>query len=195
MAFPCRERDLRVIRPFVYVREKSLRQFAESRDLPVIPENCPACFEAPKVSKEGCDDSMPVGWLRNPHVNSLQAVSKIISTKHPMMTMNKFHVKFTPVFLPNLLQLNHTSLAFCHPLFALNFMCMKWQLILRIWKFITFGLKTKFLPVLGMFWNSVSFYKEMDLCPLHSTRSRLGCACWMTQNAISPPLLLSHTCA
>jgi len=43
-----RERDLRVIRPFVYVREKSLRQFAESRDLPVIPENCPACFEAPK---------------------------------------------------------------------------------------------------------------------------------------------------
>jgi tRNA(Ile)-lysidine synthase TilS/MesJ len=53
MAFPRRERDLRVIRPFVYVREKSLRQFAESRDLPVIPENCPACFEAPKVSTEG----------------------------------------------------------------------------------------------------------------------------------------------
>nr|CAD7399828.1 unnamed protein product [Timema cristinae] len=42
------ERDLRVIRPFVYVREKSLRQFAESRNLPIIPENCPACFEAPK---------------------------------------------------------------------------------------------------------------------------------------------------
>ncbi|XP_046666052.1 LOW QUALITY PROTEIN: uncharacterized protein LOC124357947 [Homalodisca vitripennis] len=43
-----KERDLRVIRPFVYVRERSLRQFAESRHLPVIPENCPACFEAPK---------------------------------------------------------------------------------------------------------------------------------------------------
>lgn len=38
---------MRVIRPFVYVREKSLREFAESRRLPVIPENCPACFEAP----------------------------------------------------------------------------------------------------------------------------------------------------
>jgi len=36
-----------VIRPFVYVREKSLRDFAESRGLPVIPENCPACFDAP----------------------------------------------------------------------------------------------------------------------------------------------------
>jgi len=76
MAFPCRERDLRVIRPFAYVREKSLRQFAESRDLPVIPENCPACFEAPKVSKEGCDDSVPVGRFRKHHGNSLQAVSK-----------------------------------------------------------------------------------------------------------------------
>lgn len=43
-----KERDLRVVRPFVYVREKALRQFAESKGLPIIPENCPACFEAPK---------------------------------------------------------------------------------------------------------------------------------------------------
>lgn len=44
------EGDLRVIRPFVSVREKSLRDFAESRKLPIIAENCPACFEQPKVS-------------------------------------------------------------------------------------------------------------------------------------------------
>ncbi|XP_062513772.1 uncharacterized protein LOC134189497 isoform X2 [Corticium candelabrum] len=42
------EGDLRVIRPFVYVREKDLRSFASNAKLPVIPENCPACFEAPK---------------------------------------------------------------------------------------------------------------------------------------------------
>ncbi|XP_068718445.1 uncharacterized protein [Montipora capricornis] len=42
------EGDLRVIRPFVYVREKELRAFAEKVKLPVITENCPACFEAPK---------------------------------------------------------------------------------------------------------------------------------------------------
>lgn len=56
---------MRVIRPFVYVREKDLRQFAAEvsttkftilviilvqAQLPIIPENCPACFEAPKVS-------------------------------------------------------------------------------------------------------------------------------------------------
>jgi len=44
-----REGDLRVIRPFVYVRETDTRSFAESANLPIIPENCPACFEAPKV--------------------------------------------------------------------------------------------------------------------------------------------------
>lgn len=46
--YTVKEEDLRVIRPFAYVREKDLRNFAESRKLPVIPENCPACFEAPK---------------------------------------------------------------------------------------------------------------------------------------------------
>ncbi|XP_072040662.1 uncharacterized protein [Amphiura filiformis] len=46
--YTVKEGDLRVIRPFVYVREKHLREFAEQSKLPVIPENCPACFEAPK---------------------------------------------------------------------------------------------------------------------------------------------------
>lgn len=46
--YTIKEGDLRVIRPFVYVREKQLRDFAESQKLPVIPENCPACFEVPK---------------------------------------------------------------------------------------------------------------------------------------------------
>ncbi|VDM27914.1 unnamed protein product [Toxocara canis] len=39
---------LRVIRPLIYVREKALREFAESNKLPIIAENCPACFEQPK---------------------------------------------------------------------------------------------------------------------------------------------------
>ena len=39
--------DLRVIRPLVHSRERQLAQFAKSADLPVIIENCPACFEKP----------------------------------------------------------------------------------------------------------------------------------------------------
>jgi len=40
--------DLRVIRPLVYVRERLMREYATLARLPVIDENCPACFEAPK---------------------------------------------------------------------------------------------------------------------------------------------------
>ena len=46
--YTVKEGDLRIIRPFVFVREKQLRRFAEEQKLPVIPENCPACFENPK---------------------------------------------------------------------------------------------------------------------------------------------------
>jgi tRNA 2-thiocytidine biosynthesis protein TtcA len=39
--------DLRVIRPFVYTRERQTRDFAHKAGLPVISENCPACFAVP----------------------------------------------------------------------------------------------------------------------------------------------------
>lgn len=39
--------DLRIIRPLVYVRERQTAAFAADAELPVIPENCPACFEMP----------------------------------------------------------------------------------------------------------------------------------------------------
>ncbi len=41
------EGDLRVIRPLVYARERMLANFAKTNDLPVIAENCPACFSKP----------------------------------------------------------------------------------------------------------------------------------------------------
>lgn len=39
--------DVRVIRPFVYARERQTRDFAVRAGLPVIFENCPACFSMP----------------------------------------------------------------------------------------------------------------------------------------------------
>lgn len=41
------EGDIRVIRPFIYVRERQTTAFAKSAGLPVIAENCPACFAMP----------------------------------------------------------------------------------------------------------------------------------------------------
>lgn len=40
--------DLAVIRPMVYCRESLMTHFARNANLPVINENCPACFEEPK---------------------------------------------------------------------------------------------------------------------------------------------------
>jgi len=39
--------DIRVIRPFTYARERQTAAFAKNAELPVIPENCPACFGMP----------------------------------------------------------------------------------------------------------------------------------------------------
>ncbi|HUX82861.1 MAG TPA: ATP-binding protein [Halothiobacillus sp.] len=39
--------DLRIIRPFVRVRERALVDFAQTNRLPVIKDNCPACFAKP----------------------------------------------------------------------------------------------------------------------------------------------------
>ena len=40
--------DVRVIRPFVYVRERQTRDYAAKANLPVVQENCPACFAMPQ---------------------------------------------------------------------------------------------------------------------------------------------------
>ena len=40
--------DMSVIRPMVYCRESLMTDFAKTNNLPIINENCPACFEEPK---------------------------------------------------------------------------------------------------------------------------------------------------
>ncbi|RLN93738.1 hypothetical protein BBJ28_00014091 [Nothophytophthora sp. Chile5] len=42
------QRDVEVLRPLAYTREIELKKFAYDSRLPVINENCPACFEEPK---------------------------------------------------------------------------------------------------------------------------------------------------
>lgn len=39
--------DLRVIRPFIYVRERQTFDFAKYANLPVVQDSCPACFKMP----------------------------------------------------------------------------------------------------------------------------------------------------
>merc|ERR1712083_580441 len=42
------DKSLRVIRPLFRVREVDCRTYATLFNLPVVSENCPACFEAPQ---------------------------------------------------------------------------------------------------------------------------------------------------
>ncbi|MBF0264598.1 MAG: tRNA 2-thiocytidine biosynthesis protein TtcA [Gammaproteobacteria bacterium] len=39
--------DLRVIRPFAYVRETQTTAYAKAAEVPIILDNCPACFSKP----------------------------------------------------------------------------------------------------------------------------------------------------
>jgi tRNA(Ile)-lysidine synthase TilS/MesJ len=41
-------RDIKIIRPLVFCRERYTREYAVQRQLPIVSENCPACFEGPK---------------------------------------------------------------------------------------------------------------------------------------------------
>ncbi|XP_061164658.1 uncharacterized protein LOC133173684 [Saccostrea echinata] len=88
------EGDLRVIRPFVYVREKDLRLFAEKNKLPVIAENCPACFEAPK-ERHRTKQLLAAQEILFPNLyNSMMAAMK------PIMAINKTGVKVTDFLNP-----------------------------------------------------------------------------------------------
>ena len=47
-SYTVQQEDVRVCRPLIYVREKAMTKFAEEFELPIIADNCPACFAAPK---------------------------------------------------------------------------------------------------------------------------------------------------
>ncbi|EDV21640.1 uncharacterized protein TRIADDRAFT_59846 [Trichoplax adhaerens] len=80
--YTVREKDLRVIRPFVYVREQELKIFAEQAKLPVIPENCPACFEAPKERRRVKQ------LLANQEVLFPMLHQSLLSSMKPLMSRN-----------------------------------------------------------------------------------------------------------
>ena len=46
------DEDVRIIRPLVRVRENQTRDFAKAAELPVIEDNCPACYAKPQARAE-----------------------------------------------------------------------------------------------------------------------------------------------
>ena len=71
--------DVRVIRPLVYARERQLRDFAAAAQLPVIRDNCPACFSMPMQRQHlktllGTEESSNKGLFKS-----------LLSTLKPLM--------------------------------------------------------------------------------------------------------------
>lgn len=71
--------DLRIIRPLVYAREHDLASFAKEQNLPVIMENCPACFSMP-TQREHMKQ-----LLNKEEQNTQHLFGSLLSTMKPLM--------------------------------------------------------------------------------------------------------------
>jgi len=75
--------DLRIIRPLCYTREARTREWAKIKALPIISENCPACFEAPK---ERARVKLMLAAQEGIHPSLYQSISGAMK---PLMTMGQ----------------------------------------------------------------------------------------------------------
>jgi tRNA 2-thiocytidine biosynthesis protein TtcA len=71
--------DLRIIRPLVYAREGATADFAKNQKLPVIMENCPACFSKP-TQREHMKQLLA---QQEKHIQNL--FGSLLSTMRPLM--------------------------------------------------------------------------------------------------------------
>jgi selenocysteine lyase/cysteine desulfurase/tRNA(Ile)-lysidine synthase TilS/MesJ len=92
-----KERDLRVIRPLIYVREKMTADFASEAQLPIIRDNCPACFSAPK-ERHRIKVLLSHEEFQNPHLfaSMLQSMKPIIGISNALSTKELIESKMFP---------------------------------------------------------------------------------------------------
>ena len=74
--------DLRIIRPFVYVRERQTADFARRAGLPAIMDNCPACFRMPTQRM-----NMKT-LLAEQEKNHKHVFSSLLTAMRPLMVKN-----------------------------------------------------------------------------------------------------------
>jgi tRNA 2-thiocytidine biosynthesis protein TtcA len=75
--------DLRIIRPFVYARERQTADFARRAGLPAILDNCPACFTMPSKRAH-----MKILLSEHEKTNT-GLFSSLLTTMRPLMSENK----------------------------------------------------------------------------------------------------------
>ncbi len=78
--------DLRVIRPLVYARERQTRDFSDSAGLPVVADNCPACFSMP-TQRQHMKELLEAEERRNPNL-----FKSLLSTIRPLMAISDANI-------------------------------------------------------------------------------------------------------
>ncbi len=72
-------KDVRIIRPLVYVRERQLADFAKNANLPIIVDSCPACFTMP-TEREYFKQ-----WLLSEEKRTPNLYKNLLSSMKPML--------------------------------------------------------------------------------------------------------------
>ncbi|ETO36502.1 hypothetical protein RFI_00557 [Reticulomyxa filosa] len=85
----CQDGDVRIIRPMIYVREHCTREFSKAFHLPVIDENCPACFDSPK-ERQRCKQILAAQEHLHPTLfpNLLKAITPLLGAQNSFNAQN-----------------------------------------------------------------------------------------------------------
>ena len=76
-------KDLRIIRPLVYVRERQLADFSKTVKLPIIADSCPACFNMPSERQHFKQ------WLLTEEKRHTNLYKNLLSAMRPMLDQSK----------------------------------------------------------------------------------------------------------
>jgi len=77
---------IRVIRPLIYARERAAREYADLLDLPVVNENCPACFDAPQERQR-----MKQVLAMQEHLHGPTIFNNLLAAMEPLMKAENVH--------------------------------------------------------------------------------------------------------
>lgn len=73
-------RDIRIVRPLLYVREKQTIAYAKEANLPVIEETCPACVIKPQQRQH------MKAWLAEEEKHNKNLFKNLLTTIKPLLT-------------------------------------------------------------------------------------------------------------
>jgi len=73
-------RDVRIVRPLLYVRERQTTAYAKEAALPIISESCPACFIKPQQRQH------MKAWLAEEEKHNKNLFKNLLTTIKPLLT-------------------------------------------------------------------------------------------------------------